>query len=140
MASNYATPLPVDERSNVMQEFPSPVLALTTTAAVTALSSVFTLNNKTTSIEVGAPNSGVVIKWLAVGAAQTSVISSFAAGVNFDHFIPGGTYRRFVVPRETQGMAGPALPNSVHGLYQRLAAVPVTAAVSSVLIMEYGKA
>lgn len=121
-----------------MQEMPSPVPALTTTAAVTALSSVFTLNNKTTSIEVAAPNAAVAIKWIAVGAAQTSVISSFAGAVNFDHIIPAGSYRRFVVPRETQGIAGPALPNSVHGLYQRLAAVPTTAAVSSVLVTEYG--
>ncbi len=137
MALNYATALPTDEKGNVMQELPSPVPALATTAAVTALSSVFTLNNNTTSIEVAAPNSAVVIKWLAINTAQTSVISSFAAGVNFDHVIPAGTYRRFVVPRETQGIAGPALANSVHGLYQRLAAVPTTAAVSSILVTEY---
>lgn len=137
MALNYATAIPTDERGNVMQEFPSPVPALATTAAVTALSSVFTLNNNTTSIEVAAPNSAVVIRWIPVGAANTSVVSSYAAAVNFDHVIPAGTYRRFVVPRETQGIAGPALANSVHGLYQRLAAVPTTAAVSSVLVTEY---
>lgn len=138
MALDYANPLPIDERGNPMQELPTPVPALTTTAAVTATSSVFTLNNKTTSIEVAAPNAAVAIKWIAVNAAQTSVISSFASAVNFDHIIPAGGYRRFVVPRETQGIAGPALPNSVHGLYQRLAAVPTTSAVSSVLVTEYG--
>ena len=137
MALNYATALPLDERGIPMQELPSPVLALATTVAVANISSVVTLNNNTTSIEVAATPLAAAIKWIPVGAAQTSVISSFASAANFDHIVPAGTVRRFVVPRETQGIAGPALANSVHGLYQRLAVVPINAAVSSILVTEY---
>ena len=137
MALSYATPLPSDERNNVMQEFPSPVPALATTVAVANISSVVTLNNQTTSIEVNATPLAAAIKWIPIGAAQTSVISSYASAANFDHIVPAGTVRRFVVPRETQGIAGPALANSVHGLYQRLAVVPINSAVSSILVTEY---
>lgn len=138
MANNYASRLPLDEAGNLMQEFPSPVPALAATAAVTAVSSILILNNKTTSIEVAAPNVGVALKWITTTNTNPSVIATGAT--NFDHVIPAGTYRRFVIPRETQGIAGPALPNSVHGLYQRLATIPLTAAVSSVLLTEYGHA
>ena len=138
MSKNYANGLPRDRNGEVMQEFPTAKPAIVTTAAVTAISSVFTLNNNTTSIEVAATGTGAAIKWIAVGAAQTSVISSYAAAVNFDHIIPGGTVRKFVVPQETAGIAGPALANSVYGLYQRLAAVPVHGAVAaSILVTEY---
>ncbi len=137
MSLNYATALPVDERGIPMQDLPSPTIALTTTVAVANLSSIVTLNNNTTSIEVAATPLAAAIKWIGVGAAQTSVISSFASAANFDHIVQAGTVRRFVVPRETQGIAGPALANSVHGLYQRLAIVPIVAAVSSILVTEY---
>lgn len=121
-----------------MQELPSPVIALTTTVAVTAISSVVTLNNNTTSIEISAPGTAAAIKWIGVGAAQTSVIASSLGTSNFDHIVPTATTRRFVVPRETQGIAGPALANSVHGLYQRLAVVPINGtAAASILVTEY---
>lgn len=138
MALNYANAVPVDERGNPMQGLPPPVIALATTTISTAISSVVTLNNNTTDIEVSAPNIMVAIKWIGVNAAQTSVISSSLGTANFDHTIPSGTYRKFVVPRETQGMAGPALTNSIHGLYQRLALIPINGTgVASILVTEY---
>lgn len=136
MARNYASRLPIDEMNNVMQEYATPFPAVATTAAVTPISSVVTFNNNSTSIEIAAPQ-GAAIKWIGVGAAQSSVISSFAATANFDHIIPAGTVRRFVIPAETQGIAGPALANSVFGLYQRMAVAPIATGVSSILVTEY---
>ena len=137
MARNYAKRIPADETGIPLQDFPAPFVAQATTAASTNISSVFTFSNNSTTIEVGAPNVGVAIKWIGIGAAQTSVVANSPTAANFDHFIPASTVRRFVIPQETQGIAGPALANSVHGLYQRMAAIPVTAAVSSILVTEY---
>lgn len=136
MSNSYAARLPLDEAGNLMQEFPSAVPALVTTAAVTPLSSVVAFGNNSTSIEIAAPQ-GAAIKWIAIGAAQTSVISSYAATANFDHIIPAGTYRRFVIPRETQGVNGPLGAGSVNGLYQRLAIAPIATLTSSILVTEY---
>lgn len=137
MANNYASRIPLDESNNPMQEFATPFPAIATTVAVANISSVVTLNNNTTTIEVMASPLSAAIKWIAVGAAQTSVIASSLGTSNFDHIVPAGTVRRFVIPRETQGIAGPALANSVHGLYQRLAVVPINSAVSSILVTEF---
>lgn len=121
-----------------MQGLPPPLPANTTTVAVTAISSVVTFNNNSTDIEVAAPGTAAAIKWIGVGATQTSVISSYASAANFDHIVPAGVMRKFVIPRETQGIAGPALANSVHGLYQRLAVIPINGtAAASILVTEY---
>lgn len=137
MARNYANGIPVDENGNQMQGLPPPVIAQAATAVVAVISSVITFNNNSTDIEVAALNAAAAIKWIGVGAAQTSVISSSASGNNFDHIIPSGGYRKFVIPRETQGIAGPALANSVHGLYQRLAVITTGATPASILVTEY---
>lgn len=137
MALNYANAVPVDERGNPMQGLPPAVIALATTTISTSISSVVTFNNNSTDIEVAAPNIAVAIKWIGVGASQTSVISSSLGTANFDHTVPSGGYRKFVIPRETQGIAGPALANSVHGLYQRMAVIPINGGVASILVTEY---
>lgn len=138
MSKNYAHGLPHDRDGNALQEFPAPKTALVTTAAVTNISSVFAMGNSSTSIEIGAPGTAIAIKWISSTASQTSVISSYFAAANFDHIIPAGTVRRLVIPQETAGIAGPALANSVYGLYQRLAAVPINGvAAASILVTEY---
>lgn len=120
-----------------MQGFPAPVLSFAATAVVANISSIITFNNNSTELEISALNAPAAIKWIGIGAVQTSVIASVATGNNFDHVIPSGTKGRFVIPRETQGIAGPALANSVHGLYQRLAVVTIGATVASILVNEY---
>ena len=137
MALNYASALPVDERGATMQGYPPAAIAQATTVAVTNISSIITLNNNSTDIEILAPNTAVAIKWIGVNAAQTSVIASSLGTSNFDNTIPAASYRRFVIPRETQGIAGPALAGSVHGLYQRLAVVPINGGVASILVTEF---
>ena len=138
MSLNYASRLPTDSSGNPMQGIPAPVPATAATVIVAGISSVVAINNNSTTIEIAATNGAVAMKWISSTAAQTSVVSSIGATANFDHIIPAASYRRFVIPRESQGIAGPALMNSVHGLYQRLAVIPVVAgAVSSILVTEF---
>lgn len=142
MAKNYASQLPQDEQGISMQELPTPfpaVARVTTENAVS--SSVISLNPNTTSIEIGViGGTGAVIRWVPL--TETAAVAPFASaissglGANFDHLIPAGTYRRFVIPRETQGaVAGQA--GSIHGLYQRVARINATTVASSVLVSEF---
>lgn len=138
MAINYARPLPEDKDGIKLQEFPANFPAIAVKVAVTDISSVFSFNDNTTTIEVAAPNGAMALKWIAQGASQTSVISSYASAVNLDHVVPGGTYRRFVLPKETQGKGtGTLASGSTFGLYNRMAVVPVSGAISSVIVTEY---
>ncbi len=138
MSKNYANPIPHDESNTPLQGFPAPVIALASTTIVTNISSVVTFNDNATDIEVAALNAAAAIKWIGIGAAQTSVIASTIGANNFDHIIPSGTMRKFVIPRETQGIVGPVPANSIHGLYQRMAVVTTTnTAVGSVLVTQY---
>lgn len=136
MAQNYANAIPTDERGNPMQGLPPPVVAQASTAILAATSSAIIFNNNSTDIEVAAPNGAVALKWITIGNTNPSVFSS-VGGANFDHVIPSGGYRKFVIPRETAGIAGPALANSIHGLYQRVAVAPVNGVISSILVTEY---
>lgn len=133
---NYAKALPRDTGGAPMQDFPPARVALATTALSTGVSSMWTLNPNATLLEVAAPNVGVALKWIAIGATQTSVIVGTQATANFDHVIPQNMVRKFVIPQETMGQIGGQV-GSVHGLYQRVAVIPVTTAVSSVLATEF---
>lgn len=144
MAINYAKGQAIDEGGNVVINAPAPVVALRSWLVENATpSSVITLHPNTTRLEVGAvglaAGQGVVIKWIpTTDITQASVVSSGLGLANFDHWIPAGTYRQFVVPRETQGT--PINPNvqkgSIFGLYQRVAWIN-KGGVSSIIANEY---
>jgi hypothetical protein len=68
-------------------------------------------------------------------APRASVVAS-GAGANYDHFIPTGTVRRFVVPRETAGLTAGNV-GSINGLYNRVAYINAGPTAASVLYMEY---
>ena len=132
---NYAPKLPRDRTGEAMQQYPSPRLALTTIANDNnTVSSVITLNDQTSALEIGAVGAPAVMRWLAVGVANTSVVSA-AGTANFDHVIPSATYRRFVVPRETAAIASVAGINIAEGLYQRVAVRSI--GIASVLTTQY---
>lgn len=135
MAANYANAIPTDERGNPMQGLPPPVIASITTVMVTGQSSTMSFGPNTTDIEVAAPNSGVALKWISVGNTNASVFTAIGTS-NFDHIIPAGGYRKFVLPKETGGIGGIAQAGSIHGLYQRAAFAPLSG-TSSVLVTEY---
>ena len=140
MANNYAKALAVDESMNPLQNAASPVIALKTwTIENGVTSSVINLNPNTTKLEIsGFGGQGVAIKWIpTTDTTSASVVSSGVA--NFDNYIPPGTYRTFVVPRETSGT--PINPNvqkgSIFGLYQRVAWINKGITASSILANEY---
>ena len=136
----YARALAIDESMNPLQNAASPIVALKSwTIENGVTSSVINLNPNTTRLEVGAfGGQGVVIKWVpTTDSTSASVVSSGVA--NFDNFIPAGTYRQFVVPRETQG--SPTNLNvqigSIYGLYQRVAWINAGITASSIIANEY---
>lgn len=149
MSLNYAARLPIDASGLPMQEFPSPKVANVVWKVHTALaSSVITLNEKTTVLEVGAGGGAVLMRWVpatenaSIAGYKASIVSSGLGVANFDHSIPAGTIRRFVVPIETLPTAsvlathaGPLLAN---GLYQRVAWIASSAETNaSILATEF---
>lgn len=145
MVYQYITPLPQDRSGNTMQDFPSPVRAITSVMMRenAVASSVMVLDPNATSLEVNAVGGPVAIRWIPItetpgsSTAKSSVIAS-GLGANFDHLIPSGTYRRFAIPRETQGIGtGNMQIGSTYGLYQRLGQINAGAGPASVLIVQY---
>ena len=133
----YATPLPVDQRMQPMQEFPSPKVALSRNSGGGNASSVITLNDNATVIEVAAiGGSGAVIRWVPRSDTEASVIAS-GAGTNYDHVIGANSVRRFVVPIEQQGVPSIVGINIQAGLYNRVAVRGASVPASSVLLSQY---
>lgn len=134
---NYAKSLPRDQGDGLMQEYPAPILAKNVYGSENAsASSVITLGHDTTAVEIGGVGNAAVMKWITTGNTNPSVISA-AATVNFDHLIPTGTFRRFVVPIETANVNPGSVQgiNRALGLFQRVAIKSIGTA--SVLLAEY---
>lgn len=140
--SNVIKPLARDANNEEMQQYPAPYISLTrNNATAAAASSVVSLNPNTTHLEVGAfGGQGAVIRWIPTSEIASvspfaSVISS-GLGANYDHYVPPSTFRRFVIPKETQGSyQGQA--GSIMGSYQRVAVAPAGIGVSSILLSEF---
>ncbi len=139
---NYAKRLAVDAGGTPMQEYPSPFTSNARYNTENGVaSSAISMNPNTTKLEVGAfGGQGVKIRWVPI--AETAAVSPFGSvissgvGANFDHWVPPGTYRQFVVPKETGGSpTGQA--GSVNGLYQRVAVVSAGATASSIIASEF---
>lgn len=138
MSLQYAAKLPTDASGMPMQEFPSarPSQARYTNENATA-SSVISVSHNTTTIEVAAVGGAAALRWVASSDTQASVVTVAGATANYDHVIPSGTYRRFVLPIESQG-GNPASvqgTNRLNGLYQRVAIKSM--GVASVLLSEF---
>lgn len=140
--SNWAKKQPIDQGNIPIMNCPAPYVSnkqynLTNAVA----SSVVSLHPNTSRIEVGAfGGQGVVIRWIPI--AETALVSPFASvvssglGANYDHYVPPGTYREFVVPKETGGSPNGQI-GSVYGLYQRVAWVNAGITASSVISSEF---
>ena len=105
MGLQYAARLPIDASGLPMQEFPAPLKAKVITASDNAtVSSFIGLGHDTTSIEVAAVGVGAGIRWLKTtetAAAPAGSVITAAGTANFDHFVPAGSVRKFVVPIDT---------------------------------------
>jgi hypothetical protein len=141
MSQNYAAAIPSDREGHELQEFPAPYKANARYATFNAIaSSVITLNDNTTVVEVSAVGQSVAVRWIP--ASETAAVSPFAsvlttvAGANFDHVVPANYWRRFVVPVETQGVNSIVVIGVQAGTYRRVA-VMSAAAVSSIMVSEF---
>lgn len=135
--ANYVKSMARDRAGESIQNSPSPYVALARSASENSTaSSVLTLTDNTTAVEVSAVGGPAVMRWVTVADTQASVVSIAGGTANFDHTIPTGTFRRFVVPVElglTQSSVVGA--NVQNGLYKRIAIKSI--GVASVLTAEY---
>lgn len=137
MARDYAAGMPVGNNgAPVSQNTPAPFKAVKQYfSANGTASSVITFTQDTTAIEIATGGTAVVMRWVNVADTQASVTTA-----NFDHAIPAGNQRRFVIPIEAQYQTNPNASavgaNTEYGLFKRVAYQNV--GVGSVFVSEYG--
>lgn len=134
---NYAPRLAQDKNGNPMQEYPSPKLALTRYASEnSSVSSVISVTHDTTALEIAAVGGAAVMRWVTTADTQASIISIAGSTSNFDHVIPTGTMRKFVIPIASNPQTGSVQGiNREIGLYQRVAIKSI--GIASVLLAEF---
>lgn len=145
MAKNYAAGGGIgDNGLPVKANNPAPFKAIATYADENgAASSVITLTQNTTAIEIAAQSAPALMRWVGTADSEASVFGN-ASIMNFDHVIPANTVRRFVVPIEsgantTFGATITSVQgqNREYGLFRRVAFA--SNGISSVYLTEYGK-
>lgn len=142
MSLNYAKPLARDVNGNELQEGGVPFKPNARYSSNNAtVSSVITLNDNSTGVEVAAIGAAVAIRW--VPTTESAAVSPFAsvitlAGVtsNFDYIIAKDTVRRFTAPQEGAGVASIVGLGVQAGTYRRMAVVSGSA-VSSIMVSEF---
>lgn len=132
--------LPKDAANGQMQEFPTPFKALVTrlreTAATSGVSSVITLDDNTTILEITAVGGPAFIRWVpttetaAVAPAGSVIVAAGTA--NFDNSIAKDTVRRFAVPIEKFVAQYSVVGlNKQYGLYNRVAIIGAASVAST---------
>lgn len=122
MSLQYAARIPTDASGNPMEGYPAAKRPEARIASHnTTVSSVITLTDNTTVLEVTASGGDVGIRWVASTDTQASIVT-LGANINYDHIVNGGDTRRFVVPIEKAGVTGSIVgANVLNGLYKRVA-------------------
>lgn len=140
--ANYAKNIPRDAGGQPMQSFPPNVVHVQTNMTTNQVaSSMLNIHSDASMIEVAAfGGQGAVIRWIpasetAAVAPYGSVVASGAAA-NFDHHVPTGWYRQFVLPKDTQGAYAGGI-GSVNGLYQRVAISNAGTTATSILVTQF---
>lgn len=138
--NNYAKGVPVGNNNIGMTGLVAPYVSTEQYISENGTaSSVITLTSLATAIEIAAVGGPAAMRWVTVGDTQASVTAT-AAAANYDHIIPSGMLRRFVIPIEvnanTFNSTGSLGANPANGLYQRVA-VKSLGGVASVLTTEY---
>jgi hypothetical protein len=142
MAQNYAAGTPVGGNQVPLYGSPAPFKSVQEFYSPNAVaSSVVTLSQNTTALEIAAGATPVIMRWVATSDTAASVVA--VGSPNFDHVVPANTVRRFVVPIEsgvntTFGATTTSVQgqNREYGLYRRLAYK--TEAAASVYVAEFG--
>ncbi len=146
MALNYSAGQAVGDNGVPQFQAPPPFKAVEQyTSENATASSVISLTDNTTAIEITSGGLATFMRW--VPTTETAGVSPFGsvigiagATANYDHVIPANTVRRFVVPREStpnQGTSSMVGDNRAYGLFQRVAVK--AAGIASVMVTEYGK-
>ena len=136
---NYAAGQPVGNNQMLFNiQTPAPFKAIAQYYAENGVtSSVITLTQNTTAIEIAAGQSAVLMRWVYVADAATAATSVLST--NCDHVIPANEVRRFVVPIEVnnaQGYGSMVGANIENGLFRRVAYKNTS--IGSVMASEYG--
>lgn len=138
---NYAAGVPIGNNGTGMTGLVAPLPAVNWFAKENGTaSSVVSLSNVTTAIEIAAVGGPAAMRWVKTSDTEGSVVAT-AAGANFDHIIPTGQFRRFVVPLDpsitthTFNSTGSLGANLANNLYQRVAFKSL--GIASVLTTEY---
>jgi len=129
---NYGRELPQDRKDQRFDGAPPAFPSLQSQMGVPTASSVVSLTDKTTVVEISAVSGqagsgGIIGKW-----GSASVTSS-----NFDFFVNAGVTRDFVVPVSVAGINSVAGANVANGLYNAVALKVATATSTSVLTTEW---
>lgn len=133
MSVNYARPVARDKTDSplIPSYIPTSTLGSVNRENASA-SSVTSLTDLTSAVEVTAVGVGAGIRW-AVNQA-TSVVTA-TSGTNFDNIVPVNTTRLFFVPRRTQAVPSISGINSQEGLFANIATISM--GVGSVLLAQY---
>lgn len=141
MSTNYAREIPHDKGGEGMNDYyPAYKANIRYGTNNATISSVITLNDNTTIVEVAAVGSPVLVRWIP--ASETASVSPFAsvigtgANANFDHTVAKDTVKQFVIPIETQGTSSIVGIGVQAGTYRRVA-ISSGGAVSSILVAEF---
>ena len=135
----WAAGPPIANNGEAMQEFPDPKTAFARYGATTQASSVITLTDNTTVVDIAVSGgTGVALKWIATSDTAGSVIGTGATS-NFDHVVPPNWRQRLVVPIESMGVGSGSVVGvgPQKGLYKRLAYINVGAPASSIFVAEH---
>lgn len=131
--SNYAKQLPKSQNEMQYDAAPPAFVSNQSQNGVPIASSVVSLNDKTTVIElmvIGGQggNAGIIGKW---GTGSVT-------GTSFDIQVNSGQTRQFVVPQSVFGnISSIAGANVANGLYNSLSLKTATAQSASVFSIEY---
>lgn len=149
MSSNRAAGTPVGGNQMPLYGSPAEFKAVEQyTYENATASSVISLTDNTTAIEVTAGGTAAFVRW--VPATETAAVSPFASVIavagttaNYDFVIPPNTVRRLVVPVESAAnkTVGATATSVVgqrveYGLFARVAVK--SAGIASVMLAEYG--
>lgn len=135
MSQNYAREIPRDKSGNALQLSPSPYVAYEQyTSENASVSSVVTLTDSTTVLEVAAIGTAAVLRFVPSTDTQASVISA-AGTANYDVIIPPNTVRKVVLPIERIGTSSIVGAGVQAGTYRRVAWK--STGIGSIMATEY---
>lgn len=131
MNQSYAAPQPVDRYGNEVRPEQSAALpAIQTNVSGALLSSMISLDGRSTVLEVTTGNGPAGIKWWGSVIGSDNIHPSMTTA-NFDNAVAANSTRRFVIPQSVIGAAhaGSVIGGfgKINGLYHQVTVMPLQA-------------